>query len=470
MLYNLVVDGEETKVTINKENLRFESNGNVDISYRFDDVIGCEEEITGWFWRTEVTRVWLIEHGSSNALVKQSRVVSGDQRKRFQYDLSEKIAKETKRPKRVVVMINPNGGDRAGRKDFRDIVEPVFRLSGMSMDIIFSKHPRHLIAVTKNYDFTHTDGIVLLGGDGTYHEVLNVLMRKRQEEQGVDINDPNAALSPLNIPLGLIPSGSRCHWSGNHTGSHDVLTAALNIIQGRTVSSPLLAVYNGDKLLGFGCVGLFHGFITDLAVRCDRSFRWLGRSRYKHVSSWVLRFETLTKYIYDAKVTFHTSVTERRNAETNETEIFVADRKLTGYTSYTSDTVVYNRKFWDMMFLSGHGIYDGKVFVDASRMFVPKPTMFSTFMVFDTIPRASVRQFFKHVFETTCMDELSNVMDVLHVQGVTMELTEILDDTKDDVSMTKRITVLDGETYELESPTLQIWYKLDAVQIFSSYL
>jgi hypothetical protein len=46
------------------------------------------------------------------------------------------IFTETKRPKRVLVMINYNGGNRTARKDFRDIVEPVFRLAGMSMDIV----------------------------------------------------------------------------------------------------------------------------------------------------------------------------------------------------------------------------------------------------------------------------------------------------------------------------------------------
>jgi diacylglycerol kinase family enzyme len=47
----------------------------------------------------------------------------------------------------------------------------------------------------------------MLGGDGTYHEVINVLIKKKQEEEGVDINDPNAALCTLNIPFGLIPTG-----------------------------------------------------------------------------------------------------------------------------------------------------------------------------------------------------------------------------------------------------------------------
>ncbi|XP_056019347.1 uncharacterized protein LOC125678327 [Ostrea edulis] len=470
MLYNLVVDGVDTKVTINEESLRFETISNVDISYRFDDVIGCEEEIMGWFWRTEVTRVWLIEHGSSNTLLKQSRVVSGDQRKRFQHDLTEKIGKETKRPKSMLVMINPKGGNRTATKDFRDIVEPVFRLSGMSMDIIFSKHPGHLIDVTKNYDFTNTDAIILLGGDGTYHEVLNALMRKKQKEQGVDINDPNAALSPLNIPFGLIPTGSASHWSRNCTGSRDVLTTALHVIQGRTVTSPLMAVHNNGKYVGFGCSGVGYGFLPNVLYHGDRNFRWLGRSRYTIVALWVLLFETLAQYHYNAKLTFQTSVTERRNTETNETEIFVADRKLTGYTSYTSDTVIYNRKFLDMLLLNGHSIYNGKVLVDASRMFVPKPTMFSCLLLFDTIQSVSVREFLKHFFGATYMDDLSSVMDVLHARELSVELSENQEDADQDVSMTKRIAQLDGEIYELESPNFQIRYKLDVVRVFSSYL
>lgn len=32
------------------------------------------------------------------------------------------------------------------------------------------------------------------------------------------------------------------------------------------------------------------------------------------------------------------SVSERRNSDTNETEVYVGERKLTGYSSYTADT------------------------------------------------------------------------------------------------------------------------------------
>ncbi|XP_048772711.2 ceramide kinase-like [Ostrea edulis] len=470
MLYHLIVNGVETKVTINKESLKFESDGTESITYMFDDVIGCEEVMTGWVWKTEVTRVWLIEHGSSNLLLKKCRVVSGDQRRRFQHDLTEKIVMETKRPKKVLVMINPNGGNRTATRDLRDIVEPVFRLSGMSMDIILSEYPGHLIAATKGYDFTNIDGIVLLGGDGTYHEVLNVLMRKRQEEQGVDINDPNAALSPLNIPLGLIPTGTKSHWSELHIGSLDVLTATLHIVQGKTVPSNVMVLYSNGKLVAFVCAGFSHGYLSNLVSRCDRNFRWLGRSRYRLVSMWMLLFESLTQYVYDAKVTFYTSVTKRQNTETNEKEIFVADRKLTGYSSYTSDTVTYNRTFWDLMNFNGNANFDGSIHLDGSRMFVPKPTMFSSFVLFGTIQLESVRKAFKQLREKTCLDQFPNELDVLPVRGLKLELTGNPDDAEPDTSMGRRKMVLDGEMYDLETPTSELWYKEDVVPIFSSYL
>lgn len=65
----------------------------ISVSYQLDDVIGCEDAVKGWFQKTEITRVWLIEHGSSNVLLKKCKVISGDQRKRFHYDLTEMLTK-----------------------------------------------------------------------------------------------------------------------------------------------------------------------------------------------------------------------------------------------------------------------------------------------------------------------------------------------------------------------------------------
>ncbi|XP_061198222.1 sphingosine kinase 1-like [Saccostrea echinata] len=469
MEYNLAVDGLQTKVTLNEEKITFKSLDTTIFSYQLNDVIGCDEIVTGWFNKTEVTRVWLIEHGPSNLLLKKCKVVSGEQRKRFQQDLTEKTANETKRPKRLLVMINTIGGSGSAKKYFRDVVQPVFKLSGISMDVIFTEHSGHMINIAKTYDFSNTDGITILGGDGSYHEVVNVLLRRRQEEQGVDINDQNASLSPVNIPIALIPTGTGCGLTEYNTGCRDVLTACLHVIQGRTVPSHLLALYNNGKLLGFGGTGCSYGFMTDILYYSDRMFRWLGRIRYYVVPIWMFLFKSQTNRAFDAKVTCYASVTERLNRETNETEIFVEDKKLLGHCSFTSDTVTFKRKFWNMMIFNINVMLDGKAVFDVGGMYVPKPDTCTSFFFYGDVSVRAIFRFFKHIAIRTPMDVTDNELEALNVQGMKVEVTDSYNSKDPEMTMSKRLIQLDGEMYQLDSPSFQLWHKLNVLQFFSSY-
>lgn len=65
-------------------------------SYQLDDVIGCDETSTGWFFKSEVTRLWVIEAGPANTLLKKCKNITGDQRKQFQLELAEKSKGKTK--------------------------------------------------------------------------------------------------------------------------------------------------------------------------------------------------------------------------------------------------------------------------------------------------------------------------------------------------------------------------------------
>ena len=49
--------------------------------------------------------------------------------------------------------------------------------------------------------------VVVVGGDGLYHETLNGLQRRLIKEAGLDENDSNSDLQPMPIPIGLIPAG-----------------------------------------------------------------------------------------------------------------------------------------------------------------------------------------------------------------------------------------------------------------------
>ena len=47
-----------------------------------------------------------------------------------------------------------------------------------------------------------------MGGDGTLLEILNVLLTKVQKEAGVDYDQPTSKLKPLEVPIGVIPTGN----------------------------------------------------------------------------------------------------------------------------------------------------------------------------------------------------------------------------------------------------------------------
>ena len=49
--------------------------------------------------------------------------------------------------------------------------------------------------------------IVLVGGDGFYHEAVNGLQRRLAREQGLDYKDPNIGFARIPVPIGLIPAG-----------------------------------------------------------------------------------------------------------------------------------------------------------------------------------------------------------------------------------------------------------------------
>lgn len=55
-------------------------------------------------------------------------------------------------------------------------------------------------------------------------------------------------------------------------------------------------------------------------------------------------------------------------------------------------------------------------------------------------------------------DQFPNELDVLPVRGLKLELTGNPDDAEPDTSMGRRKMVLDGEMYDLETPTSELWY------------
>ena len=49
---------------------------------------------------------------------------------------------------------------------------------------------------------------MILGGDGTFSEVVNGLMKKTQLDAGIDINDPNSQWAEFPKPIAIVPTGN----------------------------------------------------------------------------------------------------------------------------------------------------------------------------------------------------------------------------------------------------------------------
>jgi YegS/Rv2252/BmrU family lipid kinase len=163
--------------------------------------------------------------------------------------------------KRFVVLVNPRGGTRRGIA-ILDEVRPVFAAAGAELDVHRTAGPGHATSLARTLDLSHCDGLCVIGGDGTIHEVVNGL-RQRSE--------------PAVTPLGLIPGGT-----GNslvlHLGYTAPREAARRILAGQTQAVDIARVTVRDQTLD--CLNIIGwGAVVDINRTAER-LRWLGRPRY----------------------------------------------------------------------------------------------------------------------------------------------------------------------------------------------
>ena len=50
--------------------------------------------------------------------------------------------------------------------------------------------------------------LVLVGGDGFYHEAVNSLERRAMDEEGFDKDVADISLRQISLPIGIIPAGN----------------------------------------------------------------------------------------------------------------------------------------------------------------------------------------------------------------------------------------------------------------------
>ena len=160
-----------------------------------------------------------------------------------------------------VLIVNPYSGKKQSI-EILNRIKPIFDSNGVGLSIIETAFSGHAKELAKNLDLNGCDGLLILGGDGTFHEVVNGILNRDDHK---------------TIPIGIIPAGS-----GN-SFLHDLdlvdpIEATQAIISGHTRFVDVTKVDIGESVYySINLIGW--GLVTDVGKRAEL-LRWLGPKRY----------------------------------------------------------------------------------------------------------------------------------------------------------------------------------------------
>ncbi|XP_076447595.1 ceramide kinase-like isoform X2 [Babylonia areolata] len=181
------------------------------------------------------------------------------------------------RPKQLLVFVNPYGGKKRAPKVFEK-VRYLFDLAGVSLDVIETQRQYHARDVLQTYDVSSVDGVVCVGGDGTFSEVLNGVLDRCQTDERVSQSFRHQPARP-RLRIGVIPAGSTDSVVCSTTGTNDPITSTLHIILGCSVGVDVNALYKEKVFVKYSVTMTSYGYYGDLLADSER-LRWMGPKRY----------------------------------------------------------------------------------------------------------------------------------------------------------------------------------------------
>ena len=190
---------------------------------------------------------------------------------------------------KYLIIINPVSGIKKSI-EIANNIKPKLKSNNIIFDCLTTNHKGHAIQYITNVDKNKYQSIIAIGGDGTYHEIINGILNREDD---------------YNPILGFIPAGS-----GNSL-MHD-----LNCLDPNEAIDRILK-QNNKKLdimelkfkhkteYAFNILGW--GLATDIGILAEK-IRWIGPTRYTLASLiYILKLNKrfATTYIDDIQHSNH---------------------------------------------------------------------------------------------------------------------------------------------------------------------
>ena len=177
---------------------------------------------------------------------------------------------------RYLIIANPISGKKKSISLLNELVIPILQQKNIHYKSFLTEFPSHASRIVNQYNFIENDKIIVLGGDGTMHEVINGMLTREDS---------------ANIPIGLLPAGSgnSLLHDLNQLNIKDTLST---ILKNNTKKIDLLKIkMPSEEIFAINMIGW--GMVNDIGAQAER-MRWIGPMRY-NISSIIQIFNYLPR-------------------------------------------------------------------------------------------------------------------------------------------------------------------------------
>jgi YegS/Rv2252/BmrU family lipid kinase len=161
--------------------------------------------------------------------------------------------------RRVLLLYNPYSGAQKGKSTAKKATR-LLSDAGVSVDLYKLERGGHAQEIVAQEDLSTYDCLCVVGGDGTFHEAINGLMEKPEEQR--------------KIPIGVIPAGTGNSFSLELHGGTDVHRAVKHVLRGLYCPIDVTKVNYGEGKVIYSINSIHWGLASAVNVRAEK-LRWM---------------------------------------------------------------------------------------------------------------------------------------------------------------------------------------------------